>query len=527
MLRRTGRALVIAAALSLFCAAGAEAIDAPRWVAALHIAAQKANGLRWNPVPGASGYKVLRSTTAGSGYAEIGGGPQPQLIDSNLEPGTTYYYVLQALAGAEVSPNSEEKSVTVPGEKKVEAMKPPAMRDLTLTQTTEFGKTVSKVGIFWTAPAGSAIAYNVYRSTTAGKDYQMLSSTSEPQYVDATVEIGKTYYYTVTALDQAFQETPMSPEKAVEIKEPEKKVAAKREEKIKLLIRQSKLVRDIRGGSWGKLEQPTAVVVSSTGEIYVADPVPNKVYVFDPAGEFLFAFGETGLEDGQIKSPLDMAIDADDNLWISMSGGRIEIFDSKGQPQRTIRAKDIIPDAGGFGGVAVGPDNWYLTDDVHHRVYTMDNSTFKEVSRIGELGKELGQFRSPKKLFFSKKENALVVADTFNFRMQVLRDGKADVAFGTYGNSVTQFNRVLAAAEDDLGNILTVDFGNHTAQAFDYKGDFKYVVGNEDGTEQIPMAGSPAVFVVKNRAYLVNKLLGSVMIWEMSDRILPIVAKKK
>ena len=54
----------IAAALSLFCAAGAEAIDAPRWVAALHIAAQKANGLRWNPVPGASGYK--RAEGAGS-----------------------------------------------------------------------------------------------------------------------------------------------------------------------------------------------------------------------------------------------------------------------------------------------------------------------------------------------------------------------------------------------------------------------------------------------------------------------------
>ena len=525
MVRITGRILAVIVALALLCAPAAQAVDAPKWVAALHIAAQKANGLRWNPVPGATGYKVLRSTSAGAGHAEIGAGPQPQLIDSNIEPGTTYYYVLRAVAGAEESPNSDERSVAVPGEKKVDAMKAPAMRDPTLTQTTEFGKTASKVGIFWTPP-GAAIAYNVYRTTTAGKDYQMLSSTSETQYVDAAVEVGKTYYYAVTALDQAFQETPMSQEKAVEVKEPEKKAAAAKKEKVKLLLRRARLVRDIRGGSWGKLDQPTQVVVNSKGEIFVCDGIANKVFVFAPDGEFLYNFGENGSEAGQISGPLDMAIDADDQLWVSMTDGRIEVFSPEGRVVKSLRLKELIPDAAGIGGLAMGPDNWYIADDEKHRVYTMEYGSNKEVSRFGELGKELGQFRSPKKLYYSAKEKAVVVADTFNFRIQVLRDDKAELFFGTYGNSVTQFSRVIAAADEDLGNILTVDFGNQTAQAFDYQGTFKYVLGTQDGTEQIPMAGCTGIAVVGKRAYLANKLLGSVMIWEMSDQIEPIAVKK-
>ena len=48
-------------------------------------------------------------------------------LHKNLEPGSTYYYVLQAVAGADVSANSAEKSVVIPGEKK-KVVIPPASR---------------------------------------------------------------------------------------------------------------------------------------------------------------------------------------------------------------------------------------------------------------------------------------------------------------------------------------------------------------------------------------------------------------
>ena len=65
--------IIIHAAIALTfpmpCAAGA--LEAPKWVAALHIPAQKAVGLRWTAVTGATGYQVLRSTTSGGDFRVI------------------------------------------------------------------------------------------------------------------------------------------------------------------------------------------------------------------------------------------------------------------------------------------------------------------------------------------------------------------------------------------------------------------------------------------------------------------------
>ncbi len=54
--------------------------------------------------------------------------------------------------------------------------------------------------------------YNIYRSTTAGCNYEKLNSTllSEPAYTDTTVHNGITYYYVVTAVDTSSNESNFS-----------------------------------------------------------------------------------------------------------------------------------------------------------------------------------------------------------------------------------------------------------------------------------------------------------------------------
>ena len=61
---------------------------------------------------------AVSAAAVAPGYQEIAATSQPQHFDQKIEPGTTYYYVLRAEAGAEVSPNSEEKAIPIPGEKK-------------------------------------------------------------------------------------------------------------------------------------------------------------------------------------------------------------------------------------------------------------------------------------------------------------------------------------------------------------------------------------------------------------------------
>lgn len=69
----------------------------------------------------------------------------------------------------------------------------------------------------WAAPpAGSGVSvvgYNVYRSTTSGGPFVKIATrVSGPSYEDLLVVRGRTYFYVVTALDQAGHESRFSAE---------------------------------------------------------------------------------------------------------------------------------------------------------------------------------------------------------------------------------------------------------------------------------------------------------------------------
>ena len=69
--------------------------------------------LNWNAVEGAESYIVKRSTTAGGPYVTVAesvyGTSYP---DTDVTVGTTYYYVVRAIKGGEISANSNEASAT-------------------------------------------------------------------------------------------------------------------------------------------------------------------------------------------------------------------------------------------------------------------------------------------------------------------------------------------------------------------------------------------------------------------------------
>ena len=220
-------------------------------------------GLRY-PGPGATGYKVLRSTTAGSGYGDRDR-PGPAALRQGSRGRRPYYYVLQSVDAAGPSMNSAERSVVIPGAAKAAAAVLPPEWDKVVPQaTTEFGKVNVKVGLFWNPVKGNIAAYNVYRSTTPGADSTLAGSSTETQYVDTAVEVGKTYYYVLSALDAAtFVETPYSKEQAVEVKAPEKR-EKKKQEKIVQKFRVGRVLSTITNGAWGNLSGPSDLDATGT-----------------------------------------------------------------------------------------------------------------------------------------------------------------------------------------------------------------------------------------------------------------------
>jgi DNA-binding beta-propeller fold protein YncE len=214
-------------------------------------------------------------------------------------------------------------------------------------------------------------------------------------------------------------------------------------------------------------------------------------------------------------------------------GGTIGIFDDKGVLKNTVKMGDLAPNSArppSAGGISCGPDNWYIADNNLGQFYIMEYGKNKLVKIWGSQGTEPNQFTAPNKSFYFPDQKALVIADTFNFRVKVIKDlegdGTPSAMFGDYGNSVGQFNRVVDVGPDDQGNILTMDVGSQTSQAFDLEGNFKYVLASEDGTEQIPAAGPVAFTRLGKRIYIVNNMSGFIYIFELLDEIGPPVKKK-
>lgn len=84
-----------------------------------------------------------------------------------------------------------------------------------------------------------------------------------------------------------------------------------------------------------RFDQPNDVLVTPTGEIFVADghgnDGNNRVVKFDPEGRFLLEWGGTGIEQGLFREPHTLAMDSRGRLFVGDRGNnRIQVFSQDG-----------------------------------------------------------------------------------------------------------------------------------------------------------------------------------------------------
>ena len=80
--------------------------------------------------------------------------------------------------------------------------------------------------------------------------------------------------------------------------------------------------------------RPTHVALCPhTGEIYVSDGYGNsQVHKFDPAGRYLFSWGEPGTDPGCFNVPHNVVTDPNGTVYVAdRENHRIQIFDAKGR----------------------------------------------------------------------------------------------------------------------------------------------------------------------------------------------------
>lgn len=241
----------------------------------------------------------------------------------------------------------------------------------------------------------------------------------------------------------------------------------------------SKMVNWIAGPADDKPEvvRPYSTTRDSIGRLLVADPGERGVHIYDFENrKYQFLKGPRGKT---FLSPIDVACDAKDNIYVSDSiRAQVYVFDSRGKFLRYIGggAPDAVLQRPTGMFLDRSTRRLYLTDTLRHQVlvFGLDGSF---VRAIGKRGEGPGEFNYPTALTFSSGK--MYVVDSMNFRIQSFTaDGQFISAFGQAGNHTGTLNRPKGIAADTDGNLYVVDALFETVQIFDTSGRLLYYFGS-------------------------------------------------
>ena len=142
----------------------------------------------WNAAAGASGYRVLRSTTSGGPYSAVGTTSALSFTDGGLQAATTYYYVVAGTDRNRTSAYSAQASATTA----------PA-----LAAPSNFKANAGPSGmeLSWD-PVPGASRYDIIHVVLPSDDEVVLGSTTETHFTHTTANFGSWYQYKVRAVGQ-------------------------------------------------------------------------------------------------------------------------------------------------------------------------------------------------------------------------------------------------------------------------------------------------------------------------------------
>ena len=181
------------------------------------------------------------------------------------------------------------------------------------------------------------------------------------------------------------------------------------------------------GDDPGKLIWPAGMALDSQDNLYITDEWLNRVSIFDKDGNFLTHWGSAGDGDGEFNGPSGIAVDQQDNL--------------------------------------------YIVDSRNHRVqkFTKDGGF---LAKWGSFGSAEGQLDTPWGIALDQAGN-VYVADHKNHRVQKFTSqGEFVTHFGSYGTGKGQLNRPADVAVDPDGDVYVSDWANHRVQVFGPDGRF-------------------------------------------------------
>jgi sugar lactone lactonase YvrE len=500
------------------------AAPGPKWLSGFPLRAGESIILMWTPLPGATGYRLLRQT-GDAPPKEIYKGPLNTFNDTTAQSSETVTYQIVGILA------DGDSEISAPGI--IRGIAPMVAPNFTGALGT-----ASVITLRWTAPPGTMFT-NVYRSETENGEYALLESVQLETYTDRKAAKGKPYFYQVSAVGKSGKESPRSP--AIRASLREMKNADSAEEKP--VVRKVTAVGSFKGEELYALNQPSFTGFTSTGELYVVERGGIQFFdrdggylnrirfdrkwalpggpVEDSAGNFYVPFyaeqvirrvDRTGKPVGELRYP----------PWIDNTAGRIrktlrpaaasrrdgtaaaEAADEAIKPLRFPNNPNQV--------VIDGTGHFWVLDGVRAQVIKL-NAKGEELAVIGRPPgtyeeKEMTPADLPtaKGIQYNPYDRKLYVILGVTAQIKVIDPETATVVatFGGVGTGTSKFQGIGGLAFRKNGNILVLDHLMQVVKEFNPK--YGYVATYADKVE-------------RNSAVLTSNLLANFAFDEKGQRL--------
>jgi len=390
----------------------------------------------------------------------------------------------------------------------------------------------AQVTLIWTANIESDLAsYKVYGGTSSSPTTLLSTITAGTEtYIHTGPTNGTTYYYRITAVDNAGNESGYSNEASATPVPPQ------------IITTIAGTVTAGYSGDGGtatsaQLNRPYGVALDASGNIYIADAWNHRIRKVDTGGNIstIAGTGTAGYSgDGSaatsanLKDPSGVVVDASGNVYIADYGNhRVRKVDMTGNIS-TIAGTGT----GGYsgdGGAANSaqlnnPDglaldasgNIYIADNYNHRIRKV--ATSGNISTIAGAGTggysgdggaaTSAQLYNPTGLAVDASGN-VYIADNNNHRIRKVATsgnistiaGNGTGGYSGDGGAATsaKLNGPPVVVVDASGNVYIADYSNHRVRKVDTTGNISTIAGT--GTAGYSGDGGAATSAKLDRPY--------------------------
>lgn len=208
-------------------------------------------------------------------------------------------------------------------------------------------------------------------------------------------------------------------------------------------------------------------------------------------------------DGARIPAPRGLFSDDEDNVYVLDDAGRVLIYSSDGQVQKTWHMPEYA--AGRPEGIVRLRDGRIAVADTHyHRVVIFDADGNVD-HMFGEYGSGPAQFVYP--VAIAEDPDGFLYVGEYGEQQRIQKfkpDGTWVLAFGEHGTADGQFQRPSGIAWDD-GTIYAVDAFNNRIQLFSDEGQFMRVVNLPDNVAAFEYpydirVNSGLLYVIENKA---------------------------